>query len=93
MGDFNLRPEQAPIIKISETLNDSRLISNSEPFGPEATFGGFDICQPNKFRIDYIFTSKENIIVNKYAVLVNVQNNKYPSDHFPVFVNISIANK
>lgn len=92
MGDFNLRPEQEPIIRISKFLNDSKLISNSLPFGPEATFGGFDICQPNKYRIDYIFTSKENIIVNKYAVLVNVENNKYPSDHFPVYVNITIVN-
>ena len=93
MGDFNLRPDEKPILELSKALNDSKMISQAEPFGPDATFGGFNICEPAKNRIDYIFISKENIIVNKYAVIVSVQENKYPSDHFPVLVNITINKK
>ena len=37
-------------------------------------------------RIDYIFVSKNKITVKKYGVLANVKDQKYPSDHFPVFI-------
>ncbi len=90
MGDFNVQPNEAPIVKIKNTLNDSRAATLSDPFGPEETFCGFDICQPNKFRIDYVFTSKDNIKVNNYAALANIKDMKYTSDHFPVMININI---
>ncbi len=90
MGDFNSTPKDIPIQLISKTLNDSRKITNTTPFGPVGTFCSFDICKPVERRIDYIFTSKNNIKVNNYAVFSDVVNQKYPSDHFPVFVNIEL---
>lgn len=92
MGDFNLTPQHPPIQKLSSVFNDSRSVSTSKPFGPYETFCNWDICVPPSNRIDYIFTSKDNITVNKYAVLVDIINQRYPSDHFPVFVNISLKN-
>jgi endonuclease/exonuclease/phosphatase family metal-dependent hydrolase len=90
-GDFNLTPDQSPIIRISKELNDSRTISQSKPFGPEETFCDFDVCKPPQKRIDYIFTSKNNILVKKYAAIVDVLNMHYASDHYPILINISFT--
>ena len=47
---------------------------------------GFDVYKRPEKRIDYIFVSKNKITVKKYGVLANVKDQKYPSDHFPVFI-------
>ena len=86
MGDFNLQPDESPIQFISKELNDSKFICKQPPYGPFGTYNGFNVCKnPNK-RIDYIFVSKNNITVKKHAVLADVKDIKYPSDHFPVFI-------
>jgi len=90
MGDFNLVPEELPIQYLSKQLNDSRKISALKPFGPEGTFNGFDVCKSSSRRIDYIFVSGDKISVKKYAVLANVTEVKYPSDHFPVFILVEL---
>ena len=90
MGDFNLEPDRQPINNICKVLNDSKIISQTSPFGPEGTFCGFDVCDSVKGRIDYIFTSKDNILVKQYAVLSDVIKSKYPSDHLPVFIRSEI---
>ena len=44
--------------------------------------------------IDYIFISKSiSLTVNKYAVLSDSDNLKYPSDHLPVYVELSLNKK
>ena len=56
-------------------------------FGPNGTFNGFKFNEPVTRKIDYIFMSKSNqLIVNKQAVLSDSNDLKYPSDHFPVYV-------
>ena len=90
VGDFNLVPEESPITLLSNKLNDSYKISQNPPFGPYGTFIGFSECKSAKRRIDYIFTSKNNIIVKKYAVLANIDDLKFPSDHFPVIVEAEL---
>jgi len=88
MGDFNLNDQSKAIKYLSSSLNDSRKISLKSPFGPFGTFTGFEFHEPVKDRIDYIFCSKENIQVEKYAVLTDSKESKYASDHFPVFVEV-----
>jgi len=90
MGDFNLKPDEEPIQYLANQLNDARTISLLPPFGPIGTFNGFDTCKKVDKRIDYIFVSKENIEVKKYAVIASVNELKYPSDHFPVFIEAEI---
>jgi endonuclease/exonuclease/phosphatase family metal-dependent hydrolase len=89
MGDFNSPPKTVAIQKIVKVLNDSRAICTSKPFGPEETYCGFDVCQRPPERDDYIFTSRDNITVSKYAAIVNVFNLHYASDHYPVLATIS----
>lgn len=90
LGDFNLTPETAPIQQLSKELNDSKKVSKLEPFGSTGTFNCFKFNMPVTARIDYIFTSKNNISVEKYAVLSDSKDCKYPSDHLPVFIEIKI---
>lgn len=90
MGDFNLKPEELPIQNIRHEFYDSRDLSQESPFGPIGTFNGFNINKPITNRIDYIFVSDKKIQVKKYGVLANVNNLKYPSDHFPVIIKIKL---
>ncbi len=88
MGDLNSIPESSQIQYISGIVNDSKSISIEPPFGNEGTFNGFEFNKPLKSRIDYIFTSKNNLKVRKYAVLSDSKNCLYPSDHLPVYVEM-----
>ncbi|RDI13367.1 endonuclease/exonuclease/phosphatase family protein [Flavobacterium sp. AG291] len=87
-GDFNLEPDSEPIKLITTQLNDSRIVAE-ETSGSVATFNGFNIKEKPKVRIDYVFIPK-TITVNKYETLVDVKYNRYPSDHFPVYVELTV---
>lgn len=90
MGDFNSEPSEERIINLKKLMIDSQDISEEKPFGPSGTFNGFKHNEAVTKRIDYIFLSKENLFsVKKYAVLSDSKNLKYPSDHLPVFIEIS----
>jgi len=88
MGDFNLEPETKAIQLLSKKMNDSKSISKILVFGPEGTFNGYNFLEPVTRRIDYIFISKGDLQVIKYAVLSDSWDLKYPSDHLPVFVEL-----
>ncbi|SDK20822.1 endonuclease/exonuclease/phosphatase family protein [Flavobacterium noncentrifugens] len=88
-GDFNSETTSDSYKLISKAMNDSKNISQSKPFGPSGTFNNFEFQKPVTLLIDYIFTSKNNITVNKHAVLSDSKDCKYPSDHLPVFAEIS----
>ncbi len=88
-GDFNLTPEQEPISVITKELKDSRSISKDAPYGPAGTFNGFKFDSPLKERIDYVFVN--NLVeVKQYGVLSDSKDQRYPSDHLPVFVNFEL---
>lgn len=88
-GDLNVTPDQEPIIEMKKVLKDSREAANLA-FGPDATFNGFNFTQSPQRRIDYIAVS-EGINVKKYAVLTDSFDQKYISDHFPVFCVLSFT--
>lgn len=89
LGDFNSEPTEERIINLRKLMIDSQEVSEEKPFGPSGTFNGFKHNEAVNKRIDYIFLSKEkNLKVNKYAVLSDSKDLKYPSDHLPVYVEI-----
>lgn len=90
MGDFNLEPETENIQLIKSKLVDSKEVSVNKPFGPSGTFNNFEFDKPVTRRIDYIFISKNNIKVKKYAVLSDSKDLKYPSDHLPVYIEAQL---
>ncbi|REG98084.1 endonuclease/exonuclease/phosphatase family protein [Flavobacterium aquicola] len=90
MGDFNSEPETERIIALKSKMDDARTVSKEKPFGPYGTFNNFKYNEGAGPLIDYIFISKgKALTVNKYAVLSDAKDLKYPSDHFPVFVEIN----
>jgi endonuclease/exonuclease/phosphatase family metal-dependent hydrolase len=89
MGDFNSEPTDERIISLKTQMDDSRDISKEKPFGPIGTFNGFKYNEQVTLLIDYIFISKNNTLkVQKYGILSDSKDFKYPSDHLPVFVKL-----
>jgi endonuclease/exonuclease/phosphatase family metal-dependent hydrolase len=89
MGDFNVEPNSQLISLLKTTMKDSREEAEMV-FGPEGTFNAFKYSEPVTRRIDYILVS-DQIKVRKYAVFSSAIDFKYPSDHFPVYVQLEIT--
>lgn len=89
-GDFNFTPDQKPYeILSNQNFEDSYVACPLQPYGITGTFNGFNFCEMPVRRIDYIFI-KNDITVKKYGVLTDNYGLKYPSDHFPVLVEIDL---
>ncbi len=88
-GDFNLTPESDPIALIKGFMKDSREVSLTPPYGPVGTFTSFKWDAPMDKRIDYIFV-QGGVEVLKYAVLTDAKNQRFPSDHLPVYVKVQL---
>ncbi|MEN3324984.1 endonuclease/exonuclease/phosphatase family protein [Mariniflexile soesokkakense] len=88
MGDFNMEETHENIQFITNSLRDSKTAAKNV-FGPIGTFNNFEFNKPVTRRIDFIFLSAD-INVIKYAVLSDSKDCHYPSDHLPVYVEISI---
>ena len=89
-GDFN-SPEDSAAWNVltSGGFKDSWLEAESRK-GPEVTFHGFfkkDIDLNGKNRIDWILTRGIKK-VNYCETITYTNNNKYPSDHFPVYAEL-----
>lgn len=90
MGDLNTEPNDKIMEIIRTQMEDTRDVSLHKPFGPVGTFNGFKHDAPVLKRIDYIFISKKHPFkVQKYAVLSDAINMKYPSDHLAVLAVLS----
>ncbi len=87
-GDFNLTPDTDPMKWLMRKMHDTRDMSEAEPYGPVGTFNGFDFNSPLQNRIDYIFVNRKVTAVRKYGVLTDSYDQKYPSDHLPVYVEL-----
>lgn len=86
-GDFNAVKESEPIQLIIKELIDSRTISQTPPYGPEYTSGGFQVKQNSRI-IDYIFVTK-GVNVLRHGILSDSFGVYYPSDHLAVLAEIS----
>jgi endonuclease/exonuclease/phosphatase family metal-dependent hydrolase len=89
MGDFNVTPDNPAYSTIvtKDGWQDSRLISQIPSYGPAGTFSGFDWDRMPDGIIDHIFV-KGNLSVIRHGILTDNYGKKYPSDHFPVLVEI-----
>lgn len=87
MGDFNLTPNETPIHYLMKALTDAQTITSNPFYGPTGTFSGFDPDRILSERIDYIFVEK--LKVQSYIHIDDrMENNKYISDHLPVFARV-----
>ncbi|WP_288373126.1 endonuclease/exonuclease/phosphatase family protein [uncultured Algoriphagus sp.] len=89
LGDFNVTPDNAAYTTItsSDGWKDARLISRIPSYGPSGTFTGFDWEKMPDGIIDHIFV-KGQVQVIRHGILTDNYGKKYPSDHFPVMVEV-----
>ncbi len=88
-GDFNSTPDTEQIRHISSFLDDSYKVSKTPPYGPVGTFSGFNLNAELKNRIDYVFVSSD-FKVHSYGALTDIQQGRFPSDHLPVVVKLTL---
>ena len=86
-GDLNVTPENQVIATVKSFLNDAKDVAVEAPYGPLGTFNAFDWNSSLKDKIDYIFVTK-GFKVQKFAVLSDSKNQRYYSDHLPVFARL-----
>jgi endonuclease/exonuclease/phosphatase family metal-dependent hydrolase len=89
MGDFNVEPENPAyqVIVNQETWKDARLVSKLPSYGPKGTFTGFEWDRMPNGIIDHIFVQGK-LEVLRHGILTDNYGKKYPSDHFPVLVEL-----
>lgn len=89
MGDLNALPDSPAVVRLTEVLKDARSATIDPAYGPVGTFNGFNWEAPLQDRIDYVLVSGE-WQVRKYAALSDSKDRRYPSDHLPVWVRLSL---
>jgi endonuclease/exonuclease/phosphatase family metal-dependent hydrolase len=89
IGDFNVMPDNPAYRTVLDNsdLKDSRLISKTPSIGNQGTFNGYNWEKLPEGIIDHIFVSP-NITVIRHGILTDNYGMKYPSDHFPVMVEV-----
>ncbi|WP_423149333.1 endonuclease/exonuclease/phosphatase family protein [Rubrolithibacter danxiaensis] len=87
-GDFNGGQQSSwyKTIANSGSLKDSYKEAQ-HPYANNGSFNAFGKSDSNEI-IDHVFISK-HFKVNKWGILTDSYHGKYPSDHFPVLVNVS----
>lgn len=87
-GDLNVTPETEAIATIKSFLTDAKEASLEPAYGPVGTFNAFKFDSPLKDKIDYIFVNK-GFKVQKFGVLSDSKDLRYPSDHLPIIARLS----
>ncbi len=92
MGDFNTGLASEPLRHLTSgplSLRDSRGVSRDPAVGPAGTFNGFKLDPPKPEAIDHILLGP-GVEVQRYLVLTQVIDGRWPSDHFPVIVDVTL---
>jgi endonuclease/exonuclease/phosphatase family metal-dependent hydrolase len=89
MGDLNGGRETAWYLSLAQSgmISDSYSLT-AVPYQLSGSFNGFNTATVGKDVIDHVFISKQFKSL-RWAVLTDTYFGKYPSDHFPVAVEIS----
>ena len=93
-GDFNSEIDSAQLRLITESslgLRDARAASKSAPFGPARYLQQFlDDLSRNEGNRSFLPWARQ-IEVERYLVLAQLIDGRWPSDHFPAFVDLKLT--
>lgn len=92
MGDLNCEPDDEPMQVLRTQFTDAYSSEHCRPYGPDGTFNGFDPERVVTARIDYVLTRRLQATSHR-IIDDRRKNNRYPSDHFPVLVQLSRSGK
>lgn len=89
-GDFNGNHESEwyKFINGSGTVKDA-LSQAKDPYMNNGSFNSFKTNNPSTDIIDHIFITPQ-FRVKRYGVLTDTYHGKFPSDHYPVLVELSL---
>ena len=87
MGDFNADESSDTYKAATEMFLDAKYQTDDTDSG--CTYQAFG-TQLDRENIDYFMISKTGIKVNKFRIIDTTYDGVYPSDHFPITVNISL---
>ncbi len=92
-GDFNVDQfnESYTLLHTSGILKDAYTTAEIK-LTPNGTFNSFDITSKTDRRIDHIFITS-TFRVKRYGILTDSYNGKFPSDHFPVLIEVDYVKK
>lgn len=85
-GDFNMRNDSAGYKKMSSLFADANAVTAKETI---TTFHGYDPEKHPKSHIDYCFVN-EKVTPASFKVLTDMFDGKYPSDHYPILIELSV---
>ena len=86
-GDFNVTPDSAPCKAVlAAGFADCRDIAAETDKG--ITFHGFNYPDYKGSVIDYVF-AKGDVTVSRFAVIRDTVDGDLPSDHFPVYADVT----
>jgi endonuclease/exonuclease/phosphatase family metal-dependent hydrolase len=94
LGDFNFdqKDEKYTTLSNSGFLKDAYQLTDVR-YAPRGTFNGFEANRKTDERIDHIWLSSD-FKVNRYGILTDTYSDgKFPSDHFPVMVELQYQAK
>lgn len=88
VGDLNALPNFPGYESLTQQLRDAAVATHTPATGGDITFNGFgkDLQPGNK--IDYIFVSPGQE-VKSHNVIKDIFDGLYPSDHFPVIIELT----
>ncbi|MCX6249112.1 MAG: endonuclease/exonuclease/phosphatase family protein [Bacteroidetes bacterium] len=91
-GDFNDTLNSIPVRTLTSgpaALENTLNLSSSSPEGPDYSFAGFPFHPEKGDVIDFIFLrNKGGITVTRHSIITFHKEDKYPSDHLPVCVEL-----
>lgn len=90
LGDLNATPDS----DVYNTLNvgglgDAFKLSQTKPYGPVGTSGGFTAQSIGTNRIDYIWSNNRTFKVTNYHCISDNLNGKLCSDHLPIIAEVT----
>ena len=88
LGNLAAEPESPMIVELSMWAKDSNVSSLVSISEVEDTHLGWEKCEFGK-RVDYVFLSND-IPANSHEVVDIAFQNKFPSDHLPVFCRLRL---
>lgn len=87
MGDLNATAEEEPIKVFSENLKNSVELAKYKMLA-SGTFNAFKWAETPSNVIDYVFVNGQWDVL-RHGVITQSDQQRYPSDHFPVLVELS----
>lgn len=87
-GDFNINQQNEAYFTLAKSgiVEDAYDLAPIK-YEPNSTFNGWGKGIKNNERIDHIFVTKPFKVL-KYGIITDTYMGKFPSDHFPVFVQL-----